>query len=914
MPLTPGTRLGAYTIGIPLGAGGMGEVYRATDHNLGRDVAIKVLPEAFAQDADRLARFEREARTLASLNHPNIAIIHGLEKGPAEVGHHAETRALVMELVEGPTLADRIGATPLPLDEVLPIARQIAEALEAAHEQGIIHRDLKPANIKIRDDGTVKVLDFGLAKAMDGASASGLSASPAHSLSPTITTPAMTQLGVILGTAAYMAPEQARGHRVDARADIWAFGCVLYEMLTGVRAFDGSETTDTMAAVLKLEPDWTRIPTSTPPELARLVRRCLVKDRRKRLQSIGDARIELEEVGTTPKAPLPTPVSKSRERMWMVVAAVAGLVAIGLGVASLRTPAPPPAESLRVAVALPAGLELDGAGPPELALSPDGHTVAFLARDASSGYQRLYVRRLDDDAAVVVPGGETAEGPFFSPDGRWLAFAVGTSITGIHPPELRKYSLDTKLTQTIATVDDYFGGYWTEQGTIVFVGVQPRGLYTVPSGGGTPMPLVGQVRIKGKDQMRPLAWPDPLPGGSAVVITDWGTSTFGTLAVLDLETRELSSLGLDGTGAKFVAGGYIVYGSRDASLMAVPFDAATRRTTGTPVALMPDIAYGRNNVPAVAFSRTGTFVYAKGYLRWSRREPLRMIRVTPSGTTTVLPFESQLFRRGFALSPGGDAIIAGTWDDSRWLFDLTRRTRTKLPGGGTVEAFQMAWSPDGRRLALSGAADNTGVWSAFAQNVDGSGQIVPLGKPIEGEIHVAGWLPDNVHVVAFTFTSAISGSSFIRIGLDGQQDTLFVDSGTVASARPSPDGRWLAYDSTASGNFDVYIAPLSGSQRRVTVSHEPGSRNPVWSHNGRELYYLRDRSVLAVTIEPAGDTVKLGPERKLFEWNVDVNRDYVVDMDGAFYAVDSAPDAPKQTLIQLRTNWLEELKRLADQR
>jgi serine/threonine-protein kinase len=883
----------------------MGEVYRATDQNLGREVAIKVLPQAFAQDAERLARFEREARTLAALNHPNIAIVHGLENG-----------ALVMELVEGPTLADRIGARPMPPDEVLPIARQIAEALEAAHEQGIIHRDLKPANIKVRDDGTVKVLDFGLAKAMDGASGPGFAASAAHSLSPTITTPAMTQLGVVLGTAAYMAPEQARGHRVDARVDIWAFGCVLFEMLTGMRAFEGSETTDTMAAVLKLEPAWSRIPATTPPEVTRLVRRCLEKDRRKRLQAIGDARIELEETGIRPLAePRSSSVSRRRERIWMAVAALAGLIAIALGAASLRTPDEAAPESLRAALALPAGLELDGSGPPEFTLSPDGRTLAFLARDAAAGYQRLYVRRLDDEASTVVPGSETAEGPFFSPDGRWLAFAVGASITGIHPPELRKFSLDTKLTQTVATVEDYFGGYWTEQGSIVFVGSQPRGLYSVPSGGGTPMPLVAQVRINGKDAARPFAWPEPLPGGAAVLITDWGTSSFGRLAVLDLATREFTSLGLDGAGARYVPGGYIVYGSRDASLMAVPFDPATRRTTGTPVALMRDIAFGRNNVPVFAFSPTGTFLYAQGYLRWSRREPLRMIRVAPSGSTTVLPFEPQLFRRGFALSPAGDAIIAGTWDDSRWVFDLARRTRTKLPVVGTVETHQMAWSPDGQRLALSGSTtDNTGVWSAFAQHTDGSGSVIPLGKPIEGEIHVGGWLPDNMYVIAYTFTSATSGATFIRIGPDGRADTLFVDSGTVGAARPSPDGRWLAYDSTTSGNFDVYIAPLSGSQRRVTVSHEPGSRNPAWSHDGRELYYLRDRSVFAVAIEPASDSLKIGPERKLFEWNVDTNREYVVGRDGAFYTVDTVPDAAKQTLIQLRTNWFDEVKRLASQR
>jgi hypothetical protein len=306
----------------------------------------------------------------------------------------------------------------------------------------------------------VKVLDFGLAKAMDGASASGLSASAAHSLSPTITTPApfdfrsgrpehgrgpMTQLGMVLGTAAYMAPEQARGHHVDARADVWAFGCVLYEMLTGARAFDGNEATDTMAAVLKLEPEWSRIPAGTPPELTRLVRRCLEKDRRKRLQSIGDARLELEDIGTTPIVVPPSTGSRQRERIWMATAAVAAVIAIALGAAFLRTPASPTAASIHASVSLPAGLELDGSGGPQLALSRDGRTLAFLARGAA-GYQQLYLRGLDQDETTLVPGSETAEGPFFSPDGRWVAFGVGVSITGVHPPELRKYSLDTKPT------------------------------------------------------------------------------------------------------------------------------------------------------------------------------------------------------------------------------------------------------------------------------------------------------------------------------------------------------------------------------------------------------------------------------------------------------------------------------------
>ena len=900
MPLAPGTRVGPYTIDAQIGVGGMGEVYRARDTSLGRDVAIKVLPEAFAQDADRLARFERKARTLASLNHPNIAIVHGLEKG-----------ALVMELVDGPTLADRIGARPMPLDEALPIARQIAEALEAAHEQGIIHRDLKPANIKVREDGTVKVLDFGLAKAMDGASPSGLSARAAHSLSPTITTPAMTQLGMILGTAAYMAPEQARGHRVDARADIWAFGCVLFEMLAGARAFEGIETTDTMAAVLKLDPEWSRMPAGTPTQMTRLVRRCLEKDRRKRLQSIGDARIELEEIGTASTvASPPSSVSMRREWIWVAVAAAAALIAIALGAAWLRAPAVTTAPPIRASVPLPTGLEMDGSGPPELALSPDGRTLAFLAREGGVSYQRLYVRRLDEDQATVVPGSETAEGPFFSPDGRWVAFAVGVSINGVNPPELRKYSFETKLTQTIAGLEDYYGGYWSDNGSIVFVGTQPRGVYTVPAAGGTARPLVGQVRIGGKDVARNMAWPDPLPGGGALLITDWGASTFGALAVLDLATRELSSLGLEGSGARFVSG-YVVYGNRSASLMAVPFDPATRRTTGTPVALMSDIAIARNNLPVFAASPAGTFVYATGYLRWSRREQMRMIRVTPSGATTTLPFEPQIFRRGFTLSPGSNAIITGTWDDSRWLFDLDRRTRTKLPIGGTVEPYGMAWSPDGRRLATSGSvAGDTSVWGVFVQDTDGSSDVVQLGKSLVGEIHVGGWMPDSLHLIAFTFTSSLSGSSLIKVGPSGSEEKLFVDEGTVGAAKPSPDGKWLAYDSTASGNFDVYILPLSGPRRRLTVSHTPGSRNPVWSRNGRELYYLRERSVLAVTIEPAGESVRIGPERKLFEWNVDPIREYAVGADGSFYSIDPVPDAPKQTLIHLRTNWFDELKRV----
>ena len=900
MPLSPATKLGPYEIVAPLGAGGMGEVYRARDTKLHRDVAIKVLPELLSSDADRRARFEREAQLLASINHPNIAAIYGVQEAATDSG--APSAALVLELVEGPTLADRLAHGPLPLDDALSTARQIAEALEAAHAHGIVHRDLKPANIKLGRGGTVKVLDFGLAKAV----APATEASVAHS--PTFTAVG-TQYGVILGTAAYMSPEQAKGKPADHRADIWAFGVVLYEMLAGRMLYSGDTASEILARVIEREPDWKQVPIGTPPAIVRLMRRCLVKDPRRRLQSMGDARVEIEEMlaGAGEEAAATTP-SRSFPWFWAAVIVLAAAVAAALAGFAMRptTGAASPG-AIRAAIPLPAGLYLDGNGPPEIALSADGRKIAFLAR-ASTGPQQLYVRSLDAENATLVPGSETAEGPIFSPDSRWIAFAVGVSGTGINPPELRKYSIQTGLTETIVPVNDYFGGVWMKDDMIAFVDNEPMGLKKVSASGGPVEDLVARFRIGGRDVQRAIAWPDLLPDGNAMLVTDWGENAFGTLAVVDLRTRELVRLGVEGSGARYLPSGHIVYTNRNRTLMAAAFDPVARRLSGR-VAVMSDVALGRGAMPAFAFAPNGTVVYGAGYLRWSRIEPMRLIRVTRAGQVTMLPFEPDLFRRGLALSPDGESLVAGSWPDTVWLFDLSRGTRIKLGSAGTNELGTIALSPDGRRLATGGSSkDDASLWGLFVQNADGSGNVETLVKPIAGEVHVAGWMPDSRGVVAWEHTR-VSAAQIVRFDPAAGRRLILEERGGIMSAQPSPDGRWLAYDSTASGIAQIYVIPLSGEPRRVAVT-SVASRFPVWSRDGRELFFRRDRLVLAVDVTLDRDRLRIGAERKLFEWNVDANREFAVGPDGSFYAVEAVPGAAQQTNIQLRTDWFTAVSRL----
>src|SRR5688500_3663303 len=667
MTLAAGTRLGGYEILSLLGVGGMGEVYRARDTKLDRGVAIKILPEAFAADPDRIARFEREARTLATLNHPHIAHVYGLEMATQPPG-------LVMELVEGPTLADVIGSGPVPLDEALPIARQICDALEAAHETGIVHRDLKPANVKVRPDGTVKVLDFGLAKAL-------LTGSPPGdvtnlSQSPTLTNLVGTQAGRILGTAAYMSPEQARGRPVDKRADIWAFGAVLYEMLTGRRAFEGEDVSVTLAEVIKGDPDWTLLPSDTPPAVSTLLKRCLQKDSRRRLRDIGEARMTVDGATDAP-APSATAVRPASamslaQRMLPWVGGILLSIATGIVVWTMRPERPAPVS--RFEIALPSLSRSNG---PNFTLSPDGSSLVYVEAGVT-GLGRLMRRDLGTLRAEPIPGTQGAEtAPFFSPDGAWIGFVSGRNRV------IRKVPAGGGAATTICeTETPLFTPVWLDDGTIVF-GL-PTGLWRVAARGGRPEQMVKADRDTGG--------PQPLPNGRGVLfhVNPADSNSDGTIEVFS-SSGERRVVG-PGMNAHYLPTGHLVFAQPGGSLWAAPFDLDTLTMTREPVPLQ-ESAYrrGRVNPSELAFSSSGSLVY----LPAGAGAALSLVWVNRNGAAKPA-FEapgSYVFPR---LSPDARRVALGDGPDI-WVIDLERSARTRLTYGdrGNVNAA-VAWTPDGR--------------------------------------------------------------------------------------------------------------------------------------------------------------------------------------------------------------------------
>ena len=693
MALTSGTRLGSYEIVASIGAGGMGEVYRARDTRLNRDVAIKILPDLFASDLDRLGRFTREAQTLAALNHPNIAHLHGLEDLPDSRGC-----ALVMEMVEGDELSTIIARGPIPLVDALPVARQIADALEAAHEQGIIHRDLKPANVMVRPDGTVKVLDFGLAKALEPRGTALY-----RSNSATRTTPAMTQAGVILGTAAYMSPEQAKGRPLDRRTDVWTLGVVLYEMLTGRLAFPGEGVSDTLGYILTRDPDWEALPAETPPPIRRLLRRCLEKDRKRRLDSAADARLEIEEALTAPSvvdgaaaqpATLPRP-AWSRVLTWTWAASTL-LLALALLLAlwvPWRTEQPAERPLVRLDVDL--GSDVSMPAPPSagssVAISPDGTRLAY----ASGNPTTLFVRRLDQSTATQLPGTQDADVPLFSPDGQWVAFAGGT--------KLNKISVEGGAVVPIGdvSVTHVAGAHWGEDGRLlVSESFGNRGLIRLAAGGGPPEILTGL----GSEE---LAFPRPqlLPGGQAVMFavdTAMNVDTM-TIEVLTLADRKRKIVARGGHSPRYVStssgSGYLLYTNR-AALFAIPFDLERLETRGTAVRMLDDIAHNSlNKTGQFDVSRTGTLVYrrdnaeasAQMTMQWAdptgRREPLR---ATP-GTYEQPSLSPDGKRIALTISDGGNRDV--------WVFDPERDSMTRFTFGGYN--IEPKWSPDGRSIVFS---------------------------------------------------------------------------------------------------------------------------------------------------------------------------------------------------------------------
>jgi serine/threonine protein kinase len=887
-----GTKLAHYEITSHLGSGGMGDVYQATDTKLGRSVAIKFLPEAFSHDTERVARFQREARVLASLNHSNIAAIHGLEKIDSR-------HFLVMELVSGETLADRIKRGAIPIEEALPIAKQICEALEAAHEKGIIHRDLKPANVKITPDEKVKVLDFGLAKAFEP------EASKANlSQSPTLSIPA-TNTGVILGTAAYMSPEQARGKVVDKRADIWAFGALLFEMLTGMSAFGDEDVSMTLSKVLQQEPNFDALPPSLPASVSRVLRVCLCKDPKQRMGDIRDVRLAVEGAFETASSAANAAVVTNQPTGWRRAVMVSGLMIVGavLGAAAIWT-AMRPAEPrvIRTTIETSGSMAFSISSlDRNLTVTPDGSRVVY------RGGGQILVRSLDQLEPISIPAAG-ARGLFVSPDGQWIGFfdAAGAlkkvAITGGSPVTL------LNAPERVGAV----GGTWGEDGTIVFA-IGGKGLQRIPDAGGEPTLVTNLNRGEVAH-----VFPEFLPGGHAVLFT---TIPLGgannrinmQIVAVDLRTGTQKILIRGGSAAHYVPSGHLVYAAAG-TLRAVVFDLSRLEVIGTAVPVIPQV--GTSNAGSADFdvAANGTLVYGLGSGFQGRRT---LVWVDRQGRETPLkvPDRAYVYPR---LSPDGTRVALSIRDqqDDIWVWDLAREVLTRLTVNPGPDQYPV-WTPDGRRLLFSLGTD------VFSQAADGTGSAEALTKSPTTAMMPYAVSPDGSRVVlregAGTYDLVV-----LLLGNDRRTEPLIHTPFSELNAEISSDGRWLAYESNESGQREIYVRPFPNvSAGRWQVSGGGGTR-PLWSRNGRELFYMTtanaEATLMSVPIQP-GATWSAGTPTKLFsgrvfftEIGIGEGRTYDVSPDGRRFLMIKDSGGSDQSAIStglvVVQNWFSELQKL----
>jgi serine/threonine-protein kinase len=901
VPLTPGTRLGPYDITGAIGAGGMGEVYRARDTKLNRDVAIKVLPDAFALDPERLPRFTREAQVLASLNHSNIAAIYGIEG-----------TALVMELVEGEDLSAHIARGAMPLAESLPIARQIADALEAAHEQGIVHRDLKPANVKVRADGMVKVLDFGLAKAMDPAGASGTNVAN----SPTLTARA-TQMGTILGTAAYMAPEQARGKIVDRRADIWAFGVVLYEMLTGRRAFEGDEVSDVLAAVLRQDIDWTRLPATTPLRLRALLERCLDRDPKTRLRDIGEARVELAKIASgapdtttavaagTPAAALPR--ARSNRLAWGIAAlAVAGLATvIVLRPPWTSTPAPVP---VRFTYEPPAASALSvNTTDRNFAISPDGSRVAYVTNAGG-----LFVRALDSLDTTPLRGITNARQPFFSPNGQWIGFfdQVGIKKVSITGGPAIPICSNGSLPR---------GASWGADDTIIFATTDyTSGLLAVPAAGGDATILTHADNKRGEvDHVQPFV----LSEGSLVLFTIVPTSTqveAMQVAVLDRRTGRTTTLIHGGSDASYVESpsggpGFLVYASAG-TLRAVRFDPKTLSVSGEPLPVVDGLEMVSTGAAEYGVSRSGTLVYLPGTLNGQAAS--RTLAWIDRKTGRETPIAKAPPRAYFALRLSPDdtrvALDIRDQDNDIYVWQLANQTLMRLTFQSGVDGLPV-WTPDGRKVVYYSISGGNNL---FWQLADGSGAAERLTNSPNSQAPL-GFSPDGTRLL-LRERGGTTGDDIKMLTMDTRQTTpLIQTSFNENNGQVSPDGKWVAYESNDGVVSQIYVCPFPDvSKGRWQVSSAGGSR-PIWSKKGTELFYETDTAIMAVPVQTSGGFT-FGGAAKLFDLRpvpgLLSGRHYDATADGQrFIVIKDPPPNPSNpsaaSALTVVLHWSAELER-----
>ncbi len=908
MTLAAGTRLGAYEILGSLGAGGMGEVYRASDTRLKREVAIKVLPEAFARDAERMKRFEREAQVLASLNHPNVASIYGIEEADG-------ARALVLELVEGPTLAERIVSGALPVDEALRIASQIAHGLEAAHEKAVVHRDLKPANVKLTSDGDVKILDFGLAKALE--------VEPPRvdeSISPTLTR--ATQPGVLLGTAAYMSPEQAKGKPADRRADVWAFGVVLYEMLSGKRAFAGEDVSDTLAHVLTKEPDWSALPAGLPVRIRSLLTRCLTKDPKQRLQAIGEARIAVEaRESLAPDLSATASPAWRRALPWALSGGLLGAAVVMSFSAPWRSS--PREAPVRVSAELGADVSLFTDFSTAAVLSPDGAVLAFVATKSAGATRQIYIRRLDELAASPLPGTEGAAGPFFSPDGEWIAFFAGG--------KLKKISVSGGASVTLADTVSGSSGTWAEDGTIVF---QPSGgpgvsLHRVSAAGGIAAPVT--TLEPGEVVQR---FPQVLPGGKALLYTSHQSQASfdnANLVVQPLPAGARRVVQKGGYHGRYLGSGHLVY-IREGTLFAAPFDPDRLELTGPPVpAVEGVIANPFGGAAQFAFSGNGTLAYLSGEsvsmsapIHWMDREgkttPLRSV---PANWSNL------------SFSPDGQRLAVQIHDgkqDDVWIYEWARDTLTRLTVDDADDGWPV-WTPDGHRIAFSSTRGDGVTLNLYWQRADGTGEPERLSDSKHtqwaGSWHPGGkflaFFERNLQSVSPT-SQQFSLSDVMILPMEGDETSgwkpgkpvgLVMDAYAQHHPTFSLDGRWLAYQSNESGRFEVYVRPFPGPGARRQISNGGGA-HPTWSRAEPELFYNENQRIMIVPYTAAGDSFaaenpRLWSEGRFRRSAALQYRPFDLHPDGKRFALALPTEAEnaQQDKIVLVFNFFDELRRIA---
>jgi serine/threonine-protein kinase len=879
MSLPLGARLGPYEITGSLGAGGMGEVYRARDTELGRDVALKVLPTAFHADPDRLARFQREAQLLASLNHPAIAAIHGLDRSGG-------VPALVLELVDGETLADRLVHGPLPLDETVQIARQIADALEAAHQHGIVHRDLKPANVKVRRDGTVKVLDFGLAKAIEPEAAGSAPARVGATISPTMISPAMTQAGFILGTAAYMAPEQARGRDVDGRADIWAFGCVIYEMLTGRRAFPGDDVTDTLAAVVLRDPDWSALPPSTPAALRRLLVRCLRKDPKQRLYHIADARQELEEPLTEAVAASVAPAPRRRyARLALEVLVASALIAVAVW-QTMRAPRVDQGEGpIRFSISPPRDVLVLDDGDPLVSLSPDGRRLV-LSYTTSGGETQLFSRRLDENVAKPIAGTEGGRAPSLSPDGKWIVYSDERT--------LKKISVDGGASVTVAE-SSFNGGAWAPDDTIIFSPNYTSGLWRVSSSGGAPKKLTDPTVADGE---LGHFWPQMLPDGKHVLFTSFRTPAGQSrIEVYSLENGTRTVVIDGGFHGRYVSTGHLLF-ARSTTVMAVRFDPDRLTTIGARAPVIAGVAVTLpNGLAQFSVSNNGTLAYLT---QTELASPRQLVWLDRSGKPTPFGDAHRRFEDP-QISPDGRLVALTIRDENDadiWTYDLARGTFSRITSSPTTQ-FHPIWSPDSRRLFF---VFEEPVFHVYSHSVDGS-STEPT-RVLDGPYDMipAAVSPDGEWLVYQRNEPKTRDGIWVLALKSGSTPRVLIDTPAhEGDAALSPDGRWLAYISDETGRSEVYVQAFPSGGNRMRVSLNGGS-NPKWSRDSRQLYFREVQKMMVAS----RDASTIGRPSMLFDAPL---IGYDLAADGRFVGVlrdSSVPQAPVNVVL----NWHEELKRL----